>query len=71
MTGDISGVIYHSDMKIDIKNIRKRLKLTQEQLAQKLGVTWVTINRWENGKFNPSPLAIREIQRLIEEVKRG
>ena len=53
----------------EIKEIRESLKLTQEQFAHKLGVTFVTINRWEAGLAKPSPLAIRALEKL-EKVKR-
>jgi len=36
-----------------IANCRKKNKLTQEQLAEKLGVTSKSISRWENGKTMP------------------
>lgn len=29
--------------------MQKRLRLTQEKFAAKLGVTCLTVNRWENG----------------------
>ena len=51
---------------MDIKKIRKKLSLTQEQLAQKLGVSWTTVNRWENKKTKPSPLAMKQIESLKE-----
>ena len=31
-----------------IREIRRRLNLSQEKLAQKLKVSFPTINRWEN-----------------------
>ena len=49
-----------------IKQLRAKLGLTQEQFATKVGVTFSTINRWENGKGNPSPLAMRQIKELME-----
>ena len=49
-----------------IKNLRVRLGLTQERFAAKVGVTWSTVNRWENGRGKPSPLAMRQIEELIE-----
>lgn len=45
--------------------------LTQEQFAAKVGVTFSTVNRWENGKGTPSPLALRRIEELSEEVAGG
>jgi putative transcriptional regulator len=43
-----------------VKEFRKQLKLTQDELAQKLGVTRQTINAIENNKYNPTlELAIK------------
>jgi transcriptional regulator with XRE-family HTH domain len=55
-----------------IRELRADLGLTQEQFAAKLGVTYSTINRWENKKGNPSPLAmlrIEKIQKTTEKTK--
>lgn len=41
----------------NIKKVRTQLNLTQEELAHKLGVSFATVNRWENGSYNPSRLA--------------
>ncbi len=47
-------------MKNRIKEFRKQLKLTQDELAQELGVTRQTINAIENNKYNPTlELAIK------------
>lgn len=40
-----------------VKLVRNELKLSQEDLARELGVSFATINRWENGNYNPSRLA--------------
>ena len=40
-----------------VKKVRSELKLSQEEFAHKLGVSFATINRWENGNYNPSRLA--------------
>lgn len=37
-----------------VKKYRKRIKLTQIELAKKVGVARQTINLIENGKYNPS-----------------
>jgi len=49
-----------------VRNLRAKLGLTQEQFAAKVGVTWSTVNRWENSRGHPSPLAMRLIQALTE-----
>jgi putative transcriptional regulator len=50
-----------------IRKQRDTLGLTQEQLAAKVGVTFSTVNRWENDKIIPSPLALRRIKELQKE----
>ena len=46
-----------------IRKLRTALGLTQEQFAAKIGVTYSTINRWENNKSKPSPLAMQKIKK--------
>ncbi|WP_339272422.1 helix-turn-helix transcriptional regulator [Paenibacillus sp. FSL W8-0426] len=41
-------------MKNKIRDIRKRMKLSQEDLAIKCGVTRQTINAIENDKYDPT-----------------
>ena len=36
-----------------IAELRKEKNMTQEQLAEKMGVTDKSISRWENGKTMP------------------
>ncbi len=40
-----------------VKQVRRQLALSQEDLARHLGVSYTTVNRWENGKSKPSKLA--------------
>lgn len=47
-----------------IKAMRKKLEMTQQQLARELGVDFTTVNRWENSKARPSQLATRQLGRL-------
>ena len=53
-----------------IKRLRGRLGLTQTQLAELLGVSFASVNRWENAQSRPSALAWRQLsaadQRGIE-----
>ncbi len=39
-----------------VKKVRKELNLSQEDLAHAIGVSFATVNRWENGKASPSKL---------------
>ena len=45
-----------------IRNIRLNLGLTQEEFASTIGVTFSTVNRWENGHAKPSRLAAKMIE---------
>ena len=47
-----------------VKTLRQRLGLTQEQFAHHLGVTFASVNRWENGQVKPSPLARQKLEAL-------
>ena len=53
----IEGEIYIMNFANKVKSVRIQLKLSQEELARELGVSFATINRWENGNYNPSHLA--------------
>ena len=50
---------------MNVKKLRLALGLTQAEMAHRLGVSPVTVNRWERGKVKkPSPLAERRLQSL-------
>jgi len=51
-----------------VRKLRERTGLTQEKFAAKLGVTFPTINRWENGRAKPSPLAMQKIEELLRNM---
>lgn len=38
--------------------VRAKLNLTQQMLAKELHVTYVTVNRWENGNAKPTKKAV-------------
>ena len=50
-----------ADYSSRIKSIRERLDMTQVQFAQRIGVSFATVNRWENGQTRPARLAWRQI----------
>lgn len=51
-----------------VRELRERTGLTQEKFAARLGVTFPTINRWENGRARPSPLAMEKIEALLRSM---
>lgn len=59
------------DLSLLVRELRERLGLTQEKLAAKLGVTFPTVNRWENGRAEPSPLALQQIKELLKGMRRA
>lgn len=46
-----------------IKEYRQKTFITQQELAGKLGVSFVTINRWENGHFEPTMKMKRKLNK--------
>ncbi len=54
-----------------VRELRRRLDLTQEQFAQKVGVTYSTVNHWENGKRVPLPFLIKRLLEMMHKLKRS
>jgi putative transcriptional regulator len=52
-----------------IRSLRQRLQLTQEDFAHLIGVTFSTVNRWENGKSVPNRIAHRLLTGLERKQK--
>ncbi|MCR9297080.1 MAG: helix-turn-helix domain-containing protein [bacterium] len=51
-----------------VKALRAKLGLSQEKLAARMGVTFSSVNRWENGHSKPSPLAVQKLEELVVEL---
>ncbi len=45
----------------EIKRIRQRSFLTQQDFAKKIGVAFSTVNRWESGRAKPNLKAMKSI----------
>ena len=45
----------------DIKKLRRKLLLSQEDFANELGISYATVNRWETGKAKPNLKTMRLI----------
>jgi transcriptional regulator with XRE-family HTH domain len=49
-----------------LRKIRRRLGLSQQQLARRLGVARPTVTRWENGTRRPSRIAKLALDHIVE-----
>lgn len=47
-----------------VRALRRRLGLTQEELARRIGVSFSTVNFWENGKRRPLPFLRRQLEKM-------
>ena len=47
-----------------IRELRMALRLTQMEFAVAVGVTYSTINRWENAHSRPTALAVRRLEEM-------
>ena len=54
-----------------IKELREYLCISQTELAQMLEVSFVSVNRWENGHFEPTIKIKRKIMKLLKEIDGG
>lgn len=58
-----------------IKELRIKNNLTQKEFAEKLGVTYQAVSKWENGKNMPDIMLLKEISNIfkvdIEELLTG
>ena len=51
----------HMSFPEEIKKIRQRSFLTQQDFADKIGVAFSTVNRWESGRAKPNLKAMKSI----------
>ena len=56
------------DFANQIKRLRARMGLTQVNLAERLGVSFPTVNRWENAKSKPSQLSWNRLLELWDKA---
>lgn len=50
-----------------IKELRNKMLLTKTEFADLLGVSFGSVNRWENGKYEPTIKAKRKLKVLCLE----
>lgn len=55
-------------LKEKVKELRKKMSWSQEDLAREIGVSLSTVQRWEKQGGKPTRLARRELARLFKEA---
>lgn len=60
--------IEQSELAHLVRETRQRLELSQAKFATKLGVSFQSVNRWENGRTKPLPVALRQIEHLLHQM---
>lgn len=51
-----------------VRETRHHLQLSQVEFAARLGVSFQSVNRWENGRTKPLPVALKQIEALLQEM---
>lgn len=55
-------------MELEIKNIREKALLTQQEFAKELDVSYSVVQKWEQNKLKPS---LRYKRRIVEFCKKN
>jgi putative transcriptional regulator len=59
----------HKDYAMLVKEVRRQLSISQEDLARELGVSYATVNRWEDGQAKPSKLARAQLDKAKDDKR--
>jgi transcriptional regulator with XRE-family HTH domain len=61
-------MLYNASMDLikELDEFRLKNKISQEQLAKKLGVAFSTVNRWFNGRTRPNKIQEYHIKKLLK-----
>ena len=51
-----------------ILELRSKLNISQHELANLLGVSFQSVNRWENGKFEPTIKMKKKLYNLFKKA---
>ena len=68
MSSSINSADLPSDYSWRIKNTRDTKGLTQAEFAKLLGVSYASVNRWENGQARPNNLAWQRIVQIEDSL---
>ena len=64
-------VIGRTEPRVDLGQLRRKVNLSQEEMARLLGTSWVTVSRWERKRALPRSEArarLGRLQRLLERI---
>jgi len=53
-----------------IRSLREALGLTQAELGKRLGVTNISVYRWEAGMLHPNPDAVKQLEKMRRDAGR-
>lgn len=62
------AVVEQAEIAALIRETRQLLRLSQTEFAAKIGVSFHSVNRWENGRTRPIPLALKQIETLLHQM---
>ncbi|KAB8332363.1 helix-turn-helix domain-containing protein [Scytonema tolypothrichoides VB-61278] len=62
------AVVEQSEIAALIRETRQLLQLSQAKFAPMLGVSFHSVNRWENRRTRPLPLARKQISTLLHQL---
>ncbi len=51
-----------------VRETRQRLEVSQVKFAAILGVSFQSVNRWENSRTKPLPLAVKQLEALLQQM---
>ncbi len=60
--------IEQSELAALVRETRQRLELSQVKFAEMLGVSFQSVNRWENGRTKPMQIALKQIELLLHQM---
>ena len=63
--------VYIMELLEKVKELRRKKRWSQEDLAREIGVSLSTVQRWESKEVNPTRLARRELERLFKRAGIG
>ena len=65
-----SANLLNGQISRSLKGLRKRDKLTQEEVARGIGVSWRNYQRWEKGRVTPRPENVAELAAFFKVSER-